>query len=257
MFYRCILFLLSVAFVSWDKNEFYHASDMLLYTAYGLLNVGGVLLSYVGLQFAHVGNVTTISTNMPIPAAFLGWLLLGEKITFLDILLFTANMIGLVCVAKPPVIFRQENLDQNRYEFFGALIAFGGLILLVLSTIASRKLAYRNNSDAALQTFFPGMVGLLITGIILSLIEMWALPTSIEEGLMSLLVAILSLLGNVFLVLGLKYERVVVCAVLVTVSVPVSFLAAIVVLHQVPEVVSVIGALLIIGSTFGCLFRPD
>lgn len=257
MFYRCIPFLLSVSFVSWDKSEFYHANDMLLYTTYGVLNVVAILLSYVALHFAHVGNVSAISTNMPLPAAFLGWFLLGEKITFFDTLLFTANMIGLVCVAKPPFIFREEDLVQNRYEFIGALIAIGALISIVLSIIASRKLAYRNNSDPALQSFFPGMVGLLLTGTILSIFQMWVLPASVEEGLMCLLVAILSLLGNVFVVLGLKYERVVVCTVLVTVSVPVSFLAAIVVLHQVPDVVSVIGAVLTIGSTLGCLFRPD
>ncbi|KAJ8023444.1 hypothetical protein HOLleu_35893 [Holothuria leucospilota] len=127
---------------------------------------------------------------------------------------------------------------------------------MVFTNIFSRKLAYRENSDPALMTFIPGMTGIAITGVILPVTDSWELPSSLKEVLLVLSVGIFSLLCNRFLVLGLQTERVTIVSFLDTLSVPVAFMADVLVFQSVLDLVSIVGAITILATTVGCLCKP-
>ncbi|KAJ8041688.1 Solute carrier family 35 member G1 [Holothuria leucospilota] len=257
MLYRSFPFLLTLPFISWRKSESYNLYDLLYYISYAVLNTSGIILMYVALEFAQLGNVSAICTNLPIPSAILSFLLLREPIRIFDIILFVVNFIGLILVTRPPFLFHGHGdaATGSTNEFLGAVIALGSLLGLAMSTIFSRKLTYRGNSDSALLTFIPGVTGVFIPGTILFITQTWDFPSTFMEGVLTLAVAVLSLFGNFFLALGLNYESVITITVLFTLGVPVSFLVGIFVFKEIPDVLSVVGAFSILVSTFGCLWK--
>lgn len=258
MFYRSIILLLSVVLILWEKSNSYDIIDMVYYLAYGIFNCLGIVLIYLALGLANVGNVTVISTNGPVPSAILGCIILKESVTTWDMIVFTFNLVGIFLVSKPPFVFKSDhgNPVKSLNEFYGSLLALLGLFNLVLTNIFSRKLAYRENSDPALMTFIPGMTGIAITGVILCFTDSWELPSSLKELLLVLSLGIFSLLCNCFLVLGLQTERVITVCVLETLSVPVAFMVDILVFQSVPDLVSILGAITIVATTVGCLCKP-
>ncbi|XP_071830727.1 solute carrier family 35 member G1-like [Apostichopus japonicus] len=264
MFFRSFSFFISILCTSWQKSATYDVYDLVYYFGYGISNTCGLMLTYVALQFGHVGNVTAISLNLPIPAAILGYLFLQESITCYDVVLFIVNLTGIVLVTKPPFIFGLDITDteidtaepsKSYDEFYGAIISIFALLGIVASTTFSRKLAYRGSSDASLVTVVTAICGVVLSGGILLFTQTWDPVTSLTDITMLVGISTLSLLANLFIVLGLKYENVLLVSVLITFCVPVSFLVGIFVLQEIPDLISIIGAGLTLISTFLCLWK--
>lgn len=258
MFYRSFPFFLAIPLISWDKSIDYTSWDLVLYLGYGFFNSIGLLLSYVALSFAQVGNVTSINFNLPIPASFLSLLILREPISLCDVFLFVVNFTGIILVTKPPFIFGLDPEDsaagsQSYDDFFGAVIAVFGLLGIAMSAIFSRMIAYRGNLDFVLIVVSAAISGVLLPGAVILFARNWDPITSISEVILLVCVAVLSLLANVFIALGLKYESVLVISVMSTFCVPIAFLVGTFVLDEIPDVVSALGACLIIISTVLCL----
>ncbi|XP_071855172.1 solute carrier family 35 member G1-like [Apostichopus japonicus] len=262
MVLRSFLFLTCVIFVAWNRSKDYDVIDLVCYISYGLCNTLGILLAYVALQFAHVGNVSAISSNLPIPSALLALVFFKEPLTIFGVIFLIINFIGLILVSQPPFLFPSGGEDvalqatfENSNEFVGALIAFMSLIGLSSSTIFTRKLSYRGNVDPALLSFIPGTTGVVISGAVLLFSQTWDYFQSVEEVFICLLVGILSAAGNLFLVLALKYEDVSLVTIHSTLSAPVAFVLGVILFQEIPDLLSVIGATLMLGSTFGLLWR--
>lgn len=260
MVYRSLVFLPCVFFISWDKSSSYEILDLICYILYGITNTLGILLAYVALHLAQIGNVTAITSNLPIPAALLAFCIFRETLTIFGLFFLAMNFVGLVLVSKPPFLFPQD-IDEatagqeGKNEFLGAVIALAALASLSLSTIFSRKLSYRDNVDAVLLSFIPGLTGVVVPGAVILFGQFWDHFHSVEEVIMCLLIGILSGVGNFFLVLALKYEVVSLITMLFTLSAPISFVLGILVLDEIPDLVSVVGAILILASTFGLQWR--
>ncbi|XP_071855168.1 solute carrier family 35 member G1-like [Apostichopus japonicus] len=262
MVLRSFLFLPCIIFVSWNRSNDYDVIDLMCYISYGVFNSLGLLLAYVALQLAQIGNVSAISSNLPIPSTLLAFVFFKEPLTIFGVTFLIINLIGLILVSQPPFLFPSGGEDvalqatfENSNEFVGALIAFMSLIGLSLATIFTRKLTYRGNVDPALLSFIPGTTGVVISGAVLLFSQTWDYFQSVEEGFICLLVGILSAAGNLLIVLALKYEDVSLVTIQFTLSAPVAFVLGLILFQEIPDFISVIGATLILGSTFGLLWR--
>ncbi|KAJ8047137.1 hypothetical protein HOLleu_06048 [Holothuria leucospilota] len=251
MFCRSFPFLLSLPFISWNDSLNYEKVDLGLYYFHAVSNSAALLLAYVAVEFAKLGNVSAICSNFPVPSAILGYLILSEPLTHCDVVVICVNFVGILLVSKPSIVSHSnEYVPETSQEFVGAVLALLSLLLYSLSAVAARKIAHRNNSDPLLMSFLPGMSGIIISGTISIITEMWNFSPTFEELFMCLLVGIFSLLGNASCVMGLKYESVSTVSVFVTLSTPVAFLFGILWLGQVPDESGIAGATLILGSTF-------
>ncbi|KAJ8026109.1 Solute carrier family 35 member G2 [Holothuria leucospilota] len=256
MFFRSFTFLLAVFFISWDGCDSYTGKDMILYIAYGFLNATGRTFAYLALSFAQVGNVTAITSNLSLPSAILGFLVLKEVITRFHVTVFVINVIGVVFVSKPPIIFQAyEGLGDVR-EFIGALMSLVVVITISLAATASRKLSYRRASDPPLLVFVTGVVGVIMTCLIFQF-SGFHLPSSFPEITKTASVCFISLLGNIFLGIALKYETVVVVTVLMSLSLTVAYALQILILHAVPGVYELAGIALILGTNFAFLSKTQ
>ncbi|XP_071855176.1 solute carrier family 35 member G1-like [Apostichopus japonicus] len=262
MVLRSFLFLPSIIFVAWNRSKDYDIIDLICYISDGVFNALGILLAYAALQFAHVGNVSAISSNLPVPSALLAFVFFKEPLTIFGVTFLIINFIGLILVSQPPFLFPSGGEEfalqatfENSNEFVGALIALMSLIAMSLSTIFTRKLTYRGNVDPALLSFIPGTTGVVVSGAVLFFGPTWDYFQSVEEGFICLLVGILSAAGNILIVLALKYEDVSLVTIQFTLSAPVAFVLGIILFQEIPDLISVIGATLILGSTLGLLWR--
>lgn len=256
MLLRSLSFLFVIPFIQWTKCERFQTKDMCLYFLYGILNYGCRIVAYVALTFAQVGNVSAITSNMAIPSAILGLLLLGEPITTFHVISFVINAVGIIFVSKPPFIFQYiKSSEDTTDDFYGAILAVVVVITRSLASVVSRKLSYESKSDPVLFAVFTGICGVIITSFILIFTEL-TMPRSFLDQLTVLGVCVCALLGNIFLALALQYETVVVVSVLMSPSLIVAYLLQIVLLGVHPGVPEIFGLLLILGSNFAYLWQP-
>lgn len=117
MLLRSFVFLLAIPFVDFEGSYSYQSKDLVLYVVYGLLNSGSRVVTYVALSFAQVGNIAAITSNMAIPSALLGLLVLGERITCFHVIIFFINAVGIVFVSNP-LSSSADKRQMDRYRNF-------------------------------------------------------------------------------------------------------------------------------------------
>lgn len=256
MLYRSFPFLLSIPFISWHKGHDYDISDVIYNFIYAFTNVTEILLAYVALEFAQVGNVVAVIINLPVPSSILGFIFLRETLTRYDVIIIVINATGICLIAKPPFIFGSSTTDPFAdTEFLGIVIAVVSLLMMSIASLASRKLGYRGNADPALLTTLGGMTAVVVSGAILLATNTWDNPSSLEEVILVCLVSSSSFFGNIFFVLGYTYESIATVSVLITISVPLSYAGGVLLYGEIPELVPLIGVALTLVSTMGSLLK--
>lgn len=253
IFFRNILFLFVTPLVSWERSNTYGPYDAFLCILLGCGSNFAAIFLYTALLYADIGNVSAVALNTPIPSAILAYLLLREKISVFSSGFFFLNFIGIILLAKPPFLTGNvDSADINGDDFLGIMLAFAALMSVSLSLIPIRLLSHRGNCDSYLNIVIVGYVGMIISGVSLSITSGWAIKTDILHFIYLLIFTGFAFLTNLFAILAAEHEVIANVSVLIACSsLPLNFLAQVALFHQMVDIISITGLTLIIGSTVG------
>ncbi|PIK60779.1 hypothetical protein BSL78_02259 [Apostichopus japonicus] len=168
---------------------------------------------------------------------------------------FFLNFIGIILLAKPPFLMGNvDSADINGDDFLGIMLAFAALMSVSLSLIPIRLLSHRGNCDSYLNIVIVGYVGMIISGVSLSITSGWAIKTDILHFIYLLIFTGFAFLTNLFAILAAEHEVIANVSVLIACSsLPLNFLAQVALFHQMVDIISITGLALIIGSTVGTI----
>ncbi|XP_013783926.1 solute carrier family 35 member G1-like [Limulus polyphemus] len=121
----------SCPFIIHDKQSFFLKSPIqyFMVVVRGFGGTGAAVLMYNSLNFLPLGDATVLMMTETIFTTLLAFIILREKVVFMDILAIMIAMTGIILIARPPFIFSSlgEDLDPKA-QLTGTLLALGSAV---------------------------------------------------------------------------------------------------------------------------------
>lgn len=202
---------------------------------------GFVALScfYYSVIHLPLADATVIQYTNPVWTAWLGWWLLGERLSRGEAALSALSLLGVVLVARPSFLFGEGvALDPT-----AVAIALAGSLCSAAAYVSVRKLGRTEHPLVIVFYFTLVTVPASVPGLLLDAV--W--PTPIE-WLYLVGVGVTALLGQVFLTRGLQRERAGRATAIAYVQIVFAAALGGVFFDQWPHGLSLLGALLVLAS---------
>lgn len=244
-FFLCNIF--AVPFINWSLNNSYTSVHMLTIFVSSLLDVILLLTAYASFAFINFGNASALIYSKTLFCGVLGWLILGERFSKLDLLLLVIHFGGVILVSQPEFLFGQQNLVDPTSNLIGCTLALTGALSSSLEFITLRYLVESQAFDTALLLFTKCVVGVPVVAT-LSFYIMPAhryIRTLTELGYVAF-TCFSGLLAYGLTVIALRTEDTKTVAALVSVEVVLSFVFQITFIGETTDWFSVSGAILIL-----------
>ncbi|ODM95118.1 Solute carrier family 35 member G1 [Orchesella cincta] len=207
----------------------------------------GLIASF---KYISVADTRTILAASVITVNFFGWICLGEKCGVVPILVAVMALCGIGVMTRPPMLTGAESFDNE--TLIGVSLAFGCMILATIIILSLRFL--QNVHHGVLNTFLYSwaFVSSIPFAIGFGKLEV---PDNGWDIVGMLGVGVLWSLGNTFLVLALQAEEAGVVALIRTSEVIFTFFWQMVILHIYPDIISLIGAVLVLTGVIVVTLR--
>lgn len=161
-FVSSLSYIFAPFFIRWENAHDYDCTDMITVLLTGLFESGSMYLCIWSLSLTSIGNVASINFSKTILCAVMSKIFLNEDIFLIDAILLLANIGGLLCIAKPSLLFGtvfegdDGDSDQN---VIGAIAAFVGAIGAAATFILARILVERGSYDPFVIFLVKSMIG--------------------------------------------------------------------------------------------------
>jgi drug/metabolite transporter (DMT)-like permease len=213
----------------------------------GLLGFGGLSSFYFAYSRLPLADATVIQFTNPVITTLLAVWVLNEPLQRLAVGSVLASLVGVVLVARPAFLFGGEaaSLDPLAVgvTLFGAFSVSGALLLI-------RKL--RASEPPMVVVFYFALVSTLASIPLALPTAIWPTPM---EWLVLLGVGACTQLGQVFVTLGLHLERAGRATAVSYLQVLFAALWGALLFAEYPDAFSLLGGLLILGSTLAVARR--
>ncbi|KAJ8043361.1 Solute carrier family 35 member G1 [Holothuria leucospilota] len=213
---------------------------------------GSTVFIVFAYRYADMGSVTAIFNSMPVFSGILGRVILEERFTIVEVMLSVVSIGGVFLVAQPPFVFRGET-SRNATEgehFLGAILAFTSAIVTAVSLVLSRLLSKRNVHNAVIMFYYAFIAAILCTSLT-TLLHWWSVPACGWHRILLIAIGILNFVVQALLVEALKLEKPVSVTVILTLNIFFAFLFQFIFLAEVPNILSVTGALVVFIASIG------
>ncbi|XP_022236639.1 solute carrier family 35 member G1-like [Limulus polyphemus] len=150
--------------VIYNGQSFFSDSlnDFLVLVFRGIVSTGAAVLMYNSLNFLPLGDATCLFMTETILTTILAFIILREKVNFMDLLAIMLAMTGIILVGRPPFIFGSENNVNTSNQVIGSLMALGSSVFNALTYIITRKITYIHYSVVIFQYSVIQMIVLCI-----------------------------------------------------------------------------------------------
>ena len=224
------------------------------------LNIFFALLSaalfYVALARLSVSEAFTIYSTLAITNGILGAIILKEPYSQLEKILGVVSMIGVILIVRPPFIFGNmddatPNTNTSLSHSFAAILAFVSATLFSLYQVSIR--ASRTNLDPYVISFCTNGLGIFWYGLYFVFYEYKSLTFGEYYGCFMFgvgYVVCIILIGY-----ALKYTSVSVFGLLGYTQLIFSLLVDLLIFADFPPFLTIVGALLIVGSSLYLIVR--
>ncbi len=199
----------------------------------GLLLVGSTGLFYLALRYLPLAEAAAITFVAPVMVTALSGPMLGERVTARQWAAVTLGFIGVLVIIRPGAGM------LTPASVFPVITA----LLFALYQIMTRKLAGRENPVATL--FFTALVGTLAASLMLPF--SWQAPSPTQAALM-VAIGCLGGLGHFLLIRAVEVASPTALAPFIYTQLVWSTLLAFIVFGEFPNLVSLLGILVIIAA---------
>jgi drug/metabolite transporter (DMT)-like permease len=208
--------------------------------ARGFIGFSGLAAFYYALVHMPLAEATVIQYSNPVFVAILATWLLGERLRRREIALVSLAILGVVLIAKPSFIFG----GGSSLPLMAVLIGLWGAIGSGTAYVLVRKLS--TTEHVMVIVFYFSLASVL--GSLPFAIPGAVMPTPME-WLMLLGIGITTQAAQVFLTTGLKYERAGRATAAAYTQIVFAALWGVLFFHEVPDLLTVLGAGLIVLAT--------
>lgn len=179
------------------------------------------LLLYMAVVNLSLGDAITISYANVFFTSLIAYLCLREAFTLIDGLLCVLTVAGIILIAQPQFIFGALGSAMDSTKIVGILCAIGSAIFSSITMVVVRKLG--RETPAILNISYYSFVGSVSTTFILAVTDSFAFPC-FSELFFVFLLGILGGGAQIFMTIGLQYERAGTFAVLRSLQIVVIFI---------------------------------
>ncbi|XP_071812871.1 solute carrier family 35 member G1-like [Apostichopus japonicus] len=250
VFIRCVIHLFVIlTFTSWTSTVSYTLVDMFLYiccTSTAVISWIATNLSFCSLG---VGDSIAIETGASVLlTTFVGHIWLSERVDITDIPILLMNIIGVILVVKPSMIF-EPNAYHKQGQIMGAVFALAAGILCAIYPVTVKFIARKETFNINIFLFFHGITGIPITLVITALFSTpWKPSYSLDNCLMTLVYQMFCLAQTSFFALALELEDATYVAFASTISCVLTYLAQLTIFKATLEWLAIVGSLLILSA---------
>mmetsp|Transcript_69471 Transcript_69471/g.151202 ORF Transcript_69471/g.151202 Transcript_69471/m.151202 type:complete len:343 (+) Transcript_69471:113-1141(+) len=197
---------------------------------------------YAALQILPLSDAVVIAYTSPVITAIAAVILLGEKMSPLDVIGSLLCMVGVVLVAKPSFVMQFFGEEVEELPFNGVMGALGAALF---STSVYILLRFAKKIEPMVATNYFAMIGIVLSPMAgYAAEEKFVIPTGLE-WLLLVLLAVLSVVGQNLMNIGLALETAGKATAMNYTQVVFSYAYQLVLLHEASDMQSVIGAALI------------
>ena len=204
--------------------------------------VGFVALScfYYALTELPLPDATLIQYTNPIWTALLAAIFLGELLGIVEILGLIASLVGVVLIQQPTFLFG----GQSRLPPDAVLVAICGAVAAAGAYVIVRRL--RRTEHTLVVVFYFAFIATILSIPTAAPTAQW--PTGLEWGIL-LGIGVVTYLAQVMLTRGLHLEKAGRATAISYLQIVFAFVWGMLLFGEYPTSLSVVGAVLIIGST--------
>ncbi|ODM97265.1 Solute carrier family 35 member G1 [Orchesella cincta] len=218
----------------------------------GIIGSSSVILRYYALQYLTIGDTSVITYSTPVLVTVLAHFFLGERCGVFPIIIAFTTLCGVIIVTKPPILTGESGFDTNM--LIGSAFAVGSLFCSALIVIITRKI---REVHFTVMTLVFGIIGVVQAGLLIHFLGSYTttLPTELFDSLLIAGVGGLSFLGQMSIVLALKFENAGPVALIRSCDVLFGFLFQYIFLDVAPDVFSAAGAVIVLLGVLSTGFR--
>ena len=172
----------------------------------GILNVGNMFLVTEALKRLPIGDAMSIVYLNIFVAGIIAFLWLKEPYTFLDGAFAAVAITGVILVAKPSFLFKDNETVNQEGRAAGVMFALLTAFAYGFTTCLLRKLGSRDKVPAVLNAYSFSLLGSLIGSSSTLVPNSFVLPCK-SDIVNILLFGLTGLAGQIFTMLALQYEK--------------------------------------------------
>ncbi|XP_068161019.1 solute carrier family 35 member G1 isoform X2 [Antennarius striatus] len=255
---RCFFQMLFIMpFLIYNKTGFLGPRDKRIYLVLrGFFGSTTMILLFYAIQRMSLADAIVIMFSNPVFTSLLAWIFLKEKCTILDCVFTVFTLTGVVLIARPPFIFGNTvyGIDGDYVNHIkGTIAVFAGAVSGGFTYVTLRKIG--KSVHLYLSVWYYAVIGFIECVITVSILGEWTIPFCGRDRWMLMLIAVLGIIGQVFITKALQLEKAGPVSLIRTVEVVLAFIFQFIFFNHAPTYLSLGGALCIVASTVGVALR--
>ena len=205
-----------------------------------------VVLRYYALEYLTIGDTSVISYSTPVLVTILAHFMLGERAGLLSFIVAFTTLVGVVIVAKPPMLTGATSFTSG--ALLGTGLAVASLLCGSIQIILTRRV---RRVHFAVLTISVGLIGLALSGTLMFYFQDFVYPrldfhSGATEAFYVAGLTVTSFLGQMSIILALKFEQAGPVALIRTSDVVIGFLLQFAFMHVLPEWTSLLGGTIVV-----------
>lgn len=214
----------------------------------GLVGSTGLALFFYSITQLPLADATVVFFLSPTFTAILAALILGEAFTLFDGLCATLCMVGAILVSKPTFLFGGDDVESDSvHRALAVLAALVGALMAAIAYVTVRKIG--KGAHFLVHTVYFGAISTVTSIPMLFAFQEYVAPEGLKEYGMLLMTGVLAFAGQCLLNRGLQLAPAGPGTLMRMNDVAFAFAFGILILHEYPDLYSVTGAVLVVGTT--------
>ncbi|XP_041463784.1 solute carrier family 35 member G1-like [Lytechinus variegatus] len=219
----------------------------LLIISRGLVGSLCFFLNYFAIQSLSVGTAKALAYSSPLFTGIFGRACLGERCSVPIVFFAFLTVIAVTLVVQPPFIFGAE---VESYNAVGIICAIIGAVVLAANTIVLRfTQIFRVDVHAVI--FVYGILSAVCGATTATVVGDWTNPQCGLDRTLVIGMAVTGFFEQLTVTLALKTETALVVSIIRTNEVFLCFALDVFIFGIVPNVWTIVGAILVVGSSIG------
>lgn len=216
---------------------------------------GGLRILFIFTSFSSLplGDATTILFSSPVLVIALSVFLLKERCGVFRFLAALVLVIGVVLIAKPPMIFGQN--EEAEYNVLGYSLVFLATTMSAIGIVLTKLLA--NKVEKAVILFYLGLAAAFCGAAGLVTLDKPKLAVPAWEWILTVLIGILGLVQQYCLVWAVQLESPARVTVVRSLQIILAYAVQVVMFDQVPLATDLVGALAVLATVIAITFEKQ
>lgn len=209
----------------------------------GIFGATNLLLNFIAFRYLPLGEAAVIIFSVPVFVTVAARICLKEPCGIFQSITVSLTVIGIILTTKIPLKLASNSVPYTTEALYGILAAIISLLFSTLRFIVIRKVKSVHHS---IIMFNNGWVALLETFILTAILGNFKWHGCGIEGLFIIVLGVVSYIGQTLLTMSLQCEMAgPVSTMRAAADIGFAFLWQVILFHDVPDALSLSGAILV------------